>query len=252
MTDNLKRGVAETFRKLEQAFSSDPLEQAVARAEGDEAPFAAAMRAAEALLFVAGEALSAEEIGQKLPAGVDAPAVLAALREAYAGRGVELVEAAGRWRFQSAPDLAALFSEIREQPRRLSKAALECLAVIAYHQPVTRAEVEDIRGVALSRGTLDHLLEIGWVRPRGRRRTPGRPVTYGTTEKFLGQFGLASLDDLPGKDDLGAAGVLDARLPPGFETPRPSTELAEDEDPLDPGEEAPDFFVDHLGESEPN
>ncbi len=246
MTD-MKRGVAETFRKLEQAFSSDPLAQAVARAEGDEAPFAAAMRAAEALLFVAGEALSADEISQKLPADVNVAEVLAALREAYAGRGVELVEAAGRWRFQTAADLAPLFSEIREQPRRLSKAALECLAVIAYHQPVTRAEVEEIRGVALSRGTLDHLLEIGWVRPRGRRRSPGRPVTYGTTDKFLEQFGLAGLDDLPGKDDLKAAGVLDARLPPGFETPRPADTLADDEDPLDADDSGADFFVDHLG-----
>ncbi len=252
MNDNVKSGVAETFRKLEQAFSPDPLEQAVARAKGDEAPFAAALRAAEALLFVAGDTLSAEDIAEKLPAGVDVAAVLTSLRDAYAGRGVELVQAAGQWRFQTAPDLAPLFSEIREQPRRLSKAALECLAVIAYHQPVTRAEVEDIRGVALSRGTLDHLLEIGWVRPRGRRRTPGRPVTYGTTERFLSQFGLASLDDLPGKEDLNAAGVLDARLPPTFETPRPSGALADDEDPLEPGDEAPDFFVDHLGEREPD
>ena len=162
---------------------------------------------------------------------------------------MQLVEAAGKWRFQSAPDLAHLFAETREQPKRLSKAALECLAVIAYHQPVTRAEVEEIRGVALSRGTLDHLLEIGWVRPRGRRRTPGRPLTYGTTDAFLAQFGLASLDALPGKEDLKAAGVIDARLPPGFDTPRPSDTLAADEDPLEPGD-APDFFIDHLGPPE--
>lgn len=244
MTDT-RRGVAETFRKLEQAFGAD---DPAGDALDETAAFAAAVRAAEALLFVAGEALSGEDLAHKLPAGTDVAGVLAELREAYAGRGVELVEAAGKWRFQTAPDLAPLFSEIREQPRRLSRAALECLAVIAYHQPVTRAEVEEIRGVALSRGTLDHLLEIGWVRPRGRRRTPGRPVTYGTTDVFLGQFGLAGLDDLPGKEDLKAAGVLDARLPPGFETPRPSDALAEDEDPLEPNDAAPDFFVDHLGE----
>jgi segregation and condensation protein B len=230
--------IVETMRKLEQAFEH-PAEEA----------FSAAIRSAEALLFASGEALSPEEIAQKIPQGVDVGAVLTALRDAYAAHGVNLVEAAGRWRFQSAPDLAHLFAETREQPKRLSKAALECLAVIAYHQPVTRAEVEEIRGVALSRGTLDHLLEIGWVRPRGRRRTPGRPVTYGTTDHFLSQFGLAALDDLPGKDDLKAAGVLDARLPAGFETPRPSDALADDEDPLEPGDEAPDFFIDHIGDT---
>jgi segregation and condensation protein B len=238
--DGLKReGVAESLRKLEEAF---------ARAEGHEAPFDAAVRAAEALLFVAGEALAPEEIAQKIPPEIDAAAVLARLKEMYAGRGVELVEVAGKWRFQTAADLAHLFVETREQPRRLSKAALECLAVIAYHQPVTRAEVEEIRGVALSRGTLDLLLEIGWVRPRGRRRTPGRPVTYGTTEAFLSHFSLSGLDALPGREDLKAAGVLDARLPPGFETPRPSEELAADEEPLAPDDDGPEFFVDHLAD----
>lgn len=224
-----------TRRKLEEAFTQEP------------SPHSAALRAAEALLFAAGEAVSIDDIAQKLPAGADVPALLATLRETYAGRGVELVEVAGKWRFQTAPDLAHLFAETRDQPKRLSKAALECLAVIAYHQPVTRAEVEEIRGVALSRGTLDVLLELNWVRPRGRRRTPGRPITYGTTEAFLSQFSLASLDALPGKDDLKAAGVFDARLPAGFDTPRPSEHLAEGEDPLEAGE-GPDFFVDHLEE----
>jgi segregation and condensation protein B len=245
MTDPLKTAM----RKLEAAYSPGALEGAVARTEGNEDPLTAALRAAEALLFASGEALSAEEIAQKLPPDTDIPAVLAHLREAYAGRGVELIEVAGKWRFQTAPDLGHLFAETRAAPKRLSKAALECLAVIAYHQPVTRAEVEEIRGVALSRGTLDFLLELGWVRPRGRRRTPGRPVTYGTTEAFLAQFSLASLDTLPGKEDLLAAGVFDARLPQGFDTPRPSDELTEGEDPLGEGE-SPDFFVDHLGEGE--
>ncbi len=226
-------------RKLEAAFGPE--------SELGPSPFDAALRAAEALLFAAGEAVSIEDIAQKLPAGADVPAILASLRQTYAGRGVELVEVAGKWRFQTAADLAHLFAETRDQPKRLSKAALECLAVIAYHQPVTRAEVEEIRGVALSRGTLDLLLELNWVRPRGRRRTPGRPITYGTTEAFLNQFSLASLDALPGRDDLKAAGVFDARLPAGFDTPRPSDDLAEGEDPLE-ASDGPDFFVDHLGE----
>lgn len=238
MTDPIQSAM----RKLEAAFSAPPV-------EGEADPFAAAVRAAEALLFASGEALSVEDLQQKLPAETDIAAVLTHLRETYAGRGVELIEVAGKWRFQTAPDLGHLFAETREAPKRLSRAALECLAVIAYHQPVTRAEVEEIRGVALSRGTLDILLELGWVRPRGRRRTPGRPVTYGTTEAFLTQFALASLDALPGKEDLLAAGVFDARLPQGFDTPRPSDDLAEGEDPLGEGA-SPDFFVDHLGESE--
>ena len=242
--DNLRReGVAENLRRLESAFGGDPAAEA----------FAAAVRIAEALLFAAGEALSVEEIAGKLPAGPSAEEVLGHLKAHYSGRGVTLAEAAGKWRFQTAADLAHLFSERREQPRKLSKAALECLAVIAYHQPVTRAEVEEIRGVALSRGSLDLLLEIGWVRPRGRRRTPGRPVTFGTTQAFLEHFGLPSLDALPGKDDLKAAGVLDVRLPPGFDTPRPSDALSPGEDALDEGGESPDFFVDHLdGEKGPD
>jgi segregation and condensation protein B len=240
--------VHSAFRKLQAAFAQEG-EAEAPPTEGEIDPFLAAMRAAEALLFASGEAIAVEDLAQKLPPDTDIRAVLDTLRETYAERGVQLVEVAGKWRFQTAPDLGHLFAETRAAPKRLSKAALECLAVIAYHQPVTRAEVEEIRGVALSRGTLDILLELGWVRPRGRRRTPGRPVTYGTTEAFLAQFGLASLDALPGKDDLQAAGVFEARLPQGFDTPRPSDELAEGEDPLGEGEGA-DFFVDHLGETE--
>lgn len=200
------------------------------------------VRAIEAMLYAAAEPLSEADLAERLPLGADVGGALATLMETYAGRGVELARVAGRWRFQTAADLSHLFEATRAAPKRLPRAALETLAVIAYHQPVTRAEIEEVRGVSLSRGSLDLLLEVGWVRPRGRRRTPGRPVTYGTTDAFLSHFGLSSLDALPGKDDLKAAGVLDARLPAGFETPRPSAELSADEDPLE--NEA--FFVDHM------
>src|SRR5690606_17803028 len=153
-----------------------------------------AVRAAEALLFAGGEPITAKALAERLGPAVDVAAVLMKLKADYAGRGVELVEAGGAWRFQSAPDLAGLFAPTREAPKRLPKAAMETLAVIAYHQPVTRAEIEEIRGVSLSRGAMELLLEIGWIRPRGRRRTPGRPLTFGTTEAFLSHFGLASLD----------------------------------------------------------
>jgi segregation and condensation protein B len=247
VSEAAKPALADQFRKLEEAYQRpDALEDALARAEGREDPAAAAVRAAEALLFASGEALTVEEIAQALPEGADAPAILARLEADYAARGVNLVHVAGKWRFQSAPDLKRLFTKTKAQPKKLSKAALECLGVIAYHQPVTRAEIEDIRGVSLSRGTLDLLLEIGWVRPRGRRRSPGRPLTYATSEAFLSHFGLPSLDALPGKDDLKAAGLLDARIPPGFEIPRPGEGGAEDEDPLEGDAQSPDFYIDHL------
>src|SRR5262249_55414119 len=133
-----------------------------------------------------------------------------------------------------------------EAPKKLPKAAMETLAVIAYHQPVTRAEIEDIRGVSLSRGSMELLLEIGWIRPRGRRRTPGRPLTFGTTDAFLAQFGLSSLDALPGKEDLKALGLLDARAANALDIPKPGDELASDEEPLEEGGDNPEFFRDHL------
>jgi segregation and condensation protein B len=179
-----------------------------------------------------------------LPEGTDIGQALATLKQLYAGRGVTLIEVAGKWAFRTAPDLAWLMNEVRVEPRRLSRAALETLAVIAYHQPCTRPEVEEIRGVAVSKGTLDVLIEMGWVRPRGRRRAPGKPLTFGTTEAFLLHFGLASLEDLPGKEDLKAAGLLDARLPPEFDVPRPSGGIDSDEDPLDL--EGPDFHQDFM------
>ena len=206
-------------------------------------------RMVEALLFAAAEPLSAADLARRLPEGADVGRALAGLRQRYQGRGVELECVADRWRFRTAADLAALMTEEREEPRRLSKAAMETLAIIAYHQPVTRAEIEAVRGVGLSRGTLDLLLEIGWVRMRGRRRSPGRPVTYGTTDGFLEHFGLASLADLPGAAEMKAAGLLDLDLPPGFAAPDPGQGAGE-EDPLDAGEDAPEFHQDFLDEGQ--
>jgi segregation and condensation protein B len=206
----------------------------------------AAERQVEALLFAAGGALAASELQAQLGEGVDVPGALAALSARYAGRGVELQCVAGRWRFVTAPDLAPLLAERRDEPRRLSRAAMETLAVIAYHQPVTRAEIDAIRGVSLSRGTLDMLLEIGWVRLRGRRRTPGRPVTYATTDAFLEHFGLPGLGDLPGVAELKAAGLLGLDLPPGFSVPNPAVQPAPEEDPLDDADR-PEFVQDFVG-----
>ena len=203
-------------------------------------------RAVEALLFAAAEPLSAADLARRLPEGADVGRALAGLRARYAGRGVELDCVADRWRFRTAPDLAGLMVDVREEPRRLSKAALETLAIIAYHQPVTRAEVESVRGVQLSRGTLDVLLELGLIRMRGRRRSPGRPVTYGTTDAFLEHYGLPSLADLPGAADLRAAGLLDMDLPADFSIPDPTAGAAE-EDPLGP-EEAAEFHRDYMDE----
>jgi segregation and condensation protein B len=235
--------LADAMRRIEDAF-----------AEGGDArraaPSADALRAAEALLFAGGEALTAKALAEKLGPDVDVAAVLMKLKADYAGRGVELVEAGGAWRFQSAPDLSSLFAETREQPKRLPRAALETLAVIAYHQPVTRAEIEEIRGVALSRGSMELLLELGWIRPRGRRRTPGRPLTFGTSDAFLSHFGLTSLDALPGKDDLKSLGLLDPRAASQIDVPRPSEEAAPDEEPLSESDDAASFFVDHLQEDE--
>jgi len=203
-------------------------------------------RMVEALLFAAAEPLSAADLASRLPEGVDVGRAIAALRARYQGRGVELECVADRWRFRTAPDLAHLMTEEREEQRKLSRAAMETLAIIAYHQPVTRAEIEAVRGVGLSRGTLDLLLEIGWVRMRGRRRSPGRPVTYGTTDVFLEHFGLPSLADLPGAAEMKAAGLLDLDLPPDFAIPNPAGGPP-DEDPLD-GDETPEFQQDFLGD----
>ena len=165
-------------------------------------------RAVEAILFASPDPLTPAEIAQHAGDG-DIAAALASLAERYTGHGVELVERGGRWHFQTAPDLAHLLRRTREEPRRLSRAATECLAIIAYHEPATRAEIEAIRGVQISKGTIDVLMEAGWVRPAGRRESPGRPLLYATTPAFLTHFGLGSRRDLPGIDDLRAAGLLD-------------------------------------------
>ncbi len=211
-------------------------------ADPSEALFGEAMRIAEAMLFAAAEPLDEAEIARRMPDGVVVTDVLARLKADYAPRGVNLLRVGKKWLFRTAADLGWLLSRDDVEPKKLSRAALETLAITAYHQPVTRAEIEDIRGVTISKGTMDVLLETGWVRLRGRRRTPGRPVTYGTTEAFLLHFGLESIGDLPGLEELKGAGLFDGRLPQGFAVPLPSDDpaLAEDEDPLE-GDAREDF-----------
>ncbi|ODP37910.1 SMC-Scp complex subunit ScpB [Sphingomonas turrisvirgatae] len=166
-------------------------------------------RAVEAVLFAAEQPLTLADIRAYVGDRFDVAAALAALADHYSGRGIELVERGGRWHFQTAPDLANFLRRDREDSRKLSRAGIETLAIIAYHEPVTRAEIESIRGVQISKGTLDVLMEAGWIRPAGRREVPGRPLTFATTAEFLTHFGLASRRDLPGIDDLRAAGLLD-------------------------------------------
>ena len=196
------------------------------------------LRMVEALLFASGEPLSAAEIAGRLPEGIDIAGLLRDVQAIYAERGVNLVQVAGKWLFRTSGDLSFLLSREAVEQKKLSRAALETLAIIAYHQPVTRADIEEIRGVATSKGTLDVLMETGWIRMRGRRRAPGRPVTYGITEGFLAHFGLDSVADLPGVEELKAAGLLDSRIPADFAIPepKPGEALASDEDPLEDGD----------------
>jgi segregation and condensation protein B len=195
----------------------------------------AAVRIAEALLFAAREPLSEEVLTAAIPANVPIRDVIAHLEPHYAARGVNLVRINGKWSFRTAADLGYLMTKEVEEPKKLSRAAVETLSIIAYHQPVTRAEIEEIRGVATAKGTLDVLLEAGWVRMRGRRKTPGRPITFGTTEGFLSHFGLNAVSDLPGLDELKTAGMFDGRLPGSVSIPLPSDDpvLRADEDPLE-------------------
>jgi segregation and condensation protein B len=196
------------------------------------------LRLLEALLFASAEPLDQATLAKRMPEGVDVKVALAQLQADYASRGVNLVRIANKWTFRTAGDLAWLMTRESTETRKLSRAAIEVLAIIAYHQPVTRAEIEDIRGVVTSKGTLDVLLETGWIRPRGRRKTPGRPLTFGTTDTFLSQFSLEALGDLPGLEELKGTGLLDSRLPTGFSVPSPSDDpaLREDEDPLEAGD----------------
>jgi segregation and condensation protein B len=205
-------------------------QQPAAAVESEEA-----LRLLEAVLFAAAEPLDEETLKKRLPAGADVKKLVAQLAETYSGRGVNVVKVAGKWAIRTATDLGPLLAKHVGEPKKLSRAAVETLAIVAYHQPVTRAEIEEIRGVTISRGTLDLLIETGWVRLRGRRRTLGRPVTYGTTEDFLVHFGFEAIDDLPGIEELKGAGFLEGRLPAGFSVPMPNDDatLREDEEPLE-------------------
>jgi len=196
------------------------------------------LRLLEALLFASREPIDEAALAKQLPDGVNVKQALAALKEEYATRGVNLVRIGRKWTFRTADDLSWLMTRQTVETRKLSRAAVETLAIIAYHQPVTRAEIEEIRGVVAAAGTLDVLLKTGWIRPRGRRKAPGRPITYGTTEGFLSHFGLEEVSDLPGLEELKGAGLLEGSLPPGFAVPMPSddTTLRDDEDPLEPGD----------------
>jgi segregation and condensation protein B len=214
-------------------------DEIVARENHDAAPADPAalnaehLRMAEAILFAASQPLDEKALATSLPEGANLGAILAELQSIYEQRGVNLVHIAEKWQFRTAPDLAFLLRKEQPEQKRLSRAAIETLGIVAYHQPVTRAEIEDIRGVMLSKGTIDTLMEVGWVKIRGRKRTPGRPVTYGTTEAFLVHFGLENVNHLPGVDELRAAGFLDAVPPSGFDVPNPSDQLAPDEDPYE-------------------
>ena len=230
-----------------EPVAGSPIASALADAHAPEAVVAVLavadrhqrLRIIEALLFAASEPLDEAKLGSHLKDGGDIAVLLAELQSAYASRGINLIKVAGKWAFRTAEDLSYLLERHALEERRLSKAALETLAIIAYHQPVTRAEIEEIRGVTTSKGTLDVLMETSWIRPRGRRRAPGKPVTYGTTEDFLIHFGLDSIKDLPGLAELKGAGLLDSNLPPGFAVPEPAgiAALMPDELPLDAADE---------------
>ncbi len=194
------------------------------------------LRILEALLFAADEPLDEKVLAVRMPAGCDVQELLLELQSEYAGRGVNIVRVGGKWSLRTASDLAWLLTRETVVTKKLSRAAIETLAIVAYHQPVTRAEIEEIRGVTTSKGTLDVLLETGWIRLRGRRKAPGRPVTYGTTADFMSHFGLDALADLPGLDELKGAGLIEKSLSAGFTIPIPSDDpaLRDDEDPLEP------------------
>jgi len=192
-------------------------------------------RMVEAMIFASAAPVTLRALEERLPRGSNITAILEELQQFYTNRGVHLVQVGEAYVFRTAEDLGFLLRREEEKPRKLSRAAMEVLAIIAYHQPVTRAELEEIRGVETSKGTLDVLMETGWVKLRGRRRSPGRPVTYGTTGDFLDHFGLGDIGDLPGMEELKATGLLSTRLPAGFFMPMPDTDpdsLNEDEEPL--------------------
>ncbi len=194
-----------------------------------------ALRMAEAILFASAEPVSEKALADRLPGDTNIPVLMKELQQDYEKRGVNLVRIGDSWALRTAADLSFLMSREAVSQKKLSRAALEVLAIIAYHQPVTRAEMEEIRGVETAKGTIDVLMETGWVKIRGRRKVPGRPVTYGTTLEFLDHFGLEEVRDLPGIDELKGAGLLSSRMPSNFAIPQPPAngdELQEDEDLL--------------------
>jgi segregation and condensation protein B len=223
---------------VEASMISNVAEMRVIASDQDVNERAEELRILEALLFAADAPLDEKILAARLPAGADVCALLLQLQSEYALRGVNIVRVGGKWSLRTAGDLAWLLTRETVVTKKLSRAAVETLAIVAYHQPVTRAEIEDIRGVSTSKGTLDVLLETGWIRLRGRRKAPGRPVTYGTTDAFMSHFGLDAITDLPGLDELKGAGLVEKSLPAGFAIPVPSDdpELRDDEDPLEPGD----------------
>jgi segregation and condensation protein B len=230
-THKEKRSMPSVAKKLVVVQNNDPPpEQPAARADE--------LRLLEALLFASAQPLDEATLARQLPNGVNVKEALARLKSEYAARGVNLVRIGKKWTFRTADDLSWLLTKQTIETRKLSRAAIETLSIIAYHQPVTRAEIEEIRGVVTAAGTVDVLLRTGWIRPRGRRKAPGRPITYGTTEAFLSHFGLEEVGDLPGLDELKGAGLLEGNLPHGFAVPMPSDDstLRDDEDPLEPGD----------------
>ena len=225
-------------KKLAIVQNNEPAPDAVEIAQQEPAARAEELRLLEALLFAAAGPLDEASMKRRLPDGVDIKDALARLQAEYSTRGVNLVKVGKKWTFRTAGDLSWLLTKNTVETRKLSRAAIETLAIVAYHQPVTRAEIEEIRGVATAAGTLDVLLKTSWIRPRGRRKAPGRPITYGTTEGFLSNFGLEEVADLPGLDELKGAGLMEGNMPVGFNVPMPSDDAAlrDDEDPLEPGD----------------
>lgn len=231
------QGINEIHDALEEAFvSEDAQETAILENPAARLVTMEAMRMAEALVFASTEPVTEKALADRLPDDVDVRSLMEELAENYEKRGVNLLRVDNAWAFRTTGDLSFLMQREQVQQRKLSRAALEVLAIIAYHQPVTRAEMEEIRGVDTSKGTLDVLLETGWIKLRGRRKTPGRPVTYGTTLEFIDHFGLSEIRDLPGMEELKAAGLLSARMPSGFTVPMPSIDpdaLTDDEEELE-------------------
>ena len=245
MSKVIRLAEAKRPEKHQDKQSGDEFEMAIHNPNLDPAH----VRIVEALLFASRAPVDELQLKAALPKEANLAGILAELQRHYRPRGVNLVKVGNKWQFRTAGDLAFLLRKEAQEERRLSRAALETLAIIAYHQPVTRAEIEDIRGVMVSKGTVDALMEVGWIKIRGRRRVPGRPITYGTTESFLEHFGLESIGDLPGFDELKAAGFLEAMPPTGFgDMPTPSADLAPDEDPYVEGEGVEELNTDEAAD----